>query len=164
MLKGVKTLIPIVLLIQFLSVHAEPDAVAGVESLTPEIRLLLSQEMIAIQNGMMAIIPANASGNTRKIATIAKEIKDSYILQQNLTPEQKHELHTKLPRSFIQLDKKFHYYAGMLEHVAEEKKHELIGFYFTKMAESCSQCHSRHAKHRFPEFANNKAATTGHAH
>ena len=163
MLKVSKILISIVLLTQISVSHAEPQKMKGIESLSPEIRLLLSKEMIAIQKGMMAIIPAYASGNTEEIASIAKEIKTSYILKQSLTPEQKHELHENLPSSFIQLDEKFHYYAGMLEHVAKNKKHELIGFYFAKLTESCSGCHGQHATHNFPNFRKNEE-TKAHSH
>ena len=143
--------------------HEEPNKMQGVESLSPEIRLLLNQEMIAIQKGMMAIVPAYASGNMEEVASIAKEIKNSYILAQNLTQEQRHELHNKLPTSFIQLDEKFHYYAGMLEHVAKNRKNELISFYFAKLSESCAGCHSLHAKHRFPGFEKT-TETKAHSH
>lgn len=123
---------------------------SGVESLSPELRALLSKEMLAIQEGMMAIIPAYSEGNTADIASIAKHIKESFVLKQNLTSAQKEELHNKLPASFLKLDEQFHYNAGMLQHVAEMNKTELIGFYFAQLSEACAGCHSLHATHRFP--------------
>ena len=129
----------------------KPDS-SPVESLSPELRGLLSKEMRAIQQGMVEIIPAYASGNWEKIASIAHQIKNSYILKQNLTIEQKHELHTSLPESFVKEDQRFHYLAGMLEHVASNTNAELVGFYFAKMNESCVSCHSQYATHRFPAF------------
>ena len=131
--------------------ESRPDS-SPVESLSPELRGLLSKEMRAIQQGMVEIIPAYASGNWGKIARIAHKIKNSYILKQNLTMEQKHELHTSLPESFVKEDQRFHYLAGMLEHVASNTNAELVGFYFSKMNESCVSCHSQYATHKFPAF------------
>jgi hypothetical protein len=74
-------------------------------------------------------------------------MKNGYILKQSITDEQKHELITKLPKSFFESDQKFHEYAGMLEHVAEEKNLELVGFYYSKLTESCVNCHSEYGSH-----------------
>jgi hypothetical protein len=61
-----------------------------------------------------------------------------------------------LPASFLKTDKEFHYYAGMLAHVAQVGKLELINFYFSKLTESCARCHSEHATYRFPGFSTEK--------
>ncbi len=163
MLNIAKILLTLTLATQPLLSLADAKKQAGIESLSPALRQLLNKEMIAIQEGMMTIIPAYAAGDTAQIARTAKAIKNSYVLKQQLSDEQKHELHSKLPASFIQRDEKFHYYAGMLEHVAEKNKHELIGFYFSKLAESCADCHRAYAKHKFPNFEQSKAAPL-HAH
>ena len=131
---------------------ADDHVETGVESLSPELRDLLSKEMVAIQNGMMSIVAAYASGNSEETASIAEEIKSSYILKQEMTRQQRHELHQQLPDSFIQLDQQFHSYAGLLEEAARRNNDELIGFYFSKLVESCSNCHSQHASHKFPAF------------
>jgi|SRR5690554_670333 len=122
----------------------------GVESLSPELRVLLIQEMVSIQQGMQDIIPAFASGNLSAIEKIAAQMKNSYILEQKLSDKQKHELHEKLSQAFIAKDQEFHKYAGMLEHVSQKKHTELVGFYYSKLLESCVSCHSAHATHRFP--------------
>ncbi len=132
--------------------QADDHAEKGVESLSPEVRTLLSKEMVAIQNGMMSVIGAYASGNFEEIATIARQIKNSYILKQAMSRQQRHELHQKLPKSFIHLDQQFHKYAGRLEEAATNNNDELVGFYFSKLVDSCSGCHSQHAKHKFPAF------------
>jgi hypothetical protein len=93
-----------------------------IESLSPELRQLLSQEMISLQTGMTAIIPAYVSGDWHKISDIALKMKHSYILKQTLTQSQKHEFHSNLPASFLKLDQQFHYQAGMLSHAADMKK------------------------------------------
>ena len=84
-------------------------------------------------------------------------MKNSYILKQKLTPEQVKELHSKLSPSFIEKDQEFHYLAGMLAHAAETKKPELVGFYFSKLSESCVGCHAKFALHKFPAFKSSKS-------
>ncbi len=130
--------------------HQEFESPSGVESLSHDLRDLLSQEMQALERGMMSIIPAYISGNWGEIEAIAGKIKNSYILKKSLTETQVKELHSVLPHEFIEKDKKFHYLAGMLEHAAKNRKPELINFYFSKMNESCVGCHEVFAKHRFP--------------
>ena len=122
----------------------------GVEALSHVLHHLLIKEMQALQTGMMSIIPAYISGDWAAIASTAKKMNNSYILKQNLTDSQMHELHSLLPKAFIEKDQRFHYLAGMLEHAAINEKPELINFYFSEMNESCVSCHSQFATHRFP--------------
>ena len=143
--------------------HEIEDTSSGVESLSPELRGLLVKEMLSLQSGMQAIIPAYASGNWSEIALIAEQMEHSYILQQSLTDEQKKELHSSLSDSFIGLDKQFHYLSGMLKHVAKKEKSELVGFYFSKLNDSCADCHARFATYRFPAFEK-KAGPAEHSH
>lgn len=128
--------------------YAESD----VENLSPELRALLKKEMLAIQEGMQNIVPAFAAGDLAQVADIAGKISGSFILQQNITDAQKHELHTRLSEEFVHKDQQFHEYAGMLEHVSQENHTELVGFYYSRLLESCVDCHSEHATHRFPNF------------
>ncbi len=130
--------------------HDDPVNVSGVEALSDNLRNLLSQEMQALQNGMMSIIPAYVSGNWDEIETTAGKIKNSYILKQSLTKSQVKELLSVLPHEFIEKDQKFHYFAGMLEYAAKNRKPELINFYFSEMNESCVSCHMVFATHKFP--------------
>jgi hypothetical protein len=125
----------------------------GVQALSAELRGLLSQEMQALQSGMMSIIPAYISGNWGEIETTAEKMKDSYLLKQNLTESQLKELHSVLPQAFIEQDQRFHYLAGMLEHAAKNKKTELINFYFSELNESCVNCHTVFATHKFPALS-----------
>jgi hypothetical protein len=64
----------------------------------------------------------------------------------------KKELVSKSPKRFLNLDKKFPEYGGMLEHVAEMKHTELVGFYYLQLTEACVGCHTEYAKHRFPKL------------
>jgi len=127
---------------------------SDVESLSPELRTLLKREMLALQEGMKNIVPAFASGDLEKVSDIAGRINRSFLLKQKISASQKHELHEKLPKEFIRKDQQFHKYAGMLEHVSKERHIELVGFYYSKLLESCIGCHSKFARHRFPNLSN----------
>lgn len=131
----------------------------GIEALSKGLRDLLSKEMIAIQNGMISIIPAYNSGNWPEIEMTADKIKKSYILKQSLTEEQIHELHGVLPEVFLEKDQHFHYLAGMLQRASSEKKEELVNFYFSEMNRSCLSCHSAFATHKFPALSKSKTET-----
>lgn len=117
------------------------------------IRPLLQQEMQAIQAGMMSLIPAMASGDWQKVSEVGKNIQNSYILKQHLSPQQRQHLHHHLPAAFIKKDHAFHKAAGMLAHAAEEGHIDMAQFYFYKLTTSCVDCHSDFAAPRFPNLA-----------
>lgn len=142
----IRTLTVITLFLISMFAKAESE----MESLSPELRSLISKEMRALQEGMQSILPAYVSGNLKEVARIANKIENSFILKQTISEAQKKELMAKLPKAFLSMDKKFHEYAGMLEHVAEEKHTELVGFYYSKLTEACVGCHTEYGKHRFP--------------
>ena len=129
--------------------HVNSEVTNSVESLSSDIRELLSKEMREIQKGMMSIIPAYSSGDWGKVEEIGYKIERSYIFKQSITKEQMDELHSSLPSQFIELDKQLHYFAGMLSHAAKNRKPELVGFYFSRMSELCFSCHSKFATHKF---------------
>ncbi len=158
-MKKLSQLFFLAILIPFLG-HGEEDehhpidkSHSGIVDLSPDLRDLLSQEMRELQKGMTEILPLYVSGRWAEIGSIASKMEGSYVLKQSLSEEQKHELHSKLPSAFIELDQRFHYLSGMLEHVAKMEKAELVGFYFSKMNEICVSCHTQYATHRFPALA-----------
>ncbi|MDQ7090110.1 MAG: hypothetical protein Q9M50_05625 [Methylococcales bacterium] len=83
-------------------------------------------------------------------------------MKQKLTPEQMQALHKSLPAAFIHLDHNFHRSAGMLAHVAEEKKMELVNFYVYKLTEACVQCHTHYAQQKFPALSQVSKPTKHH--
>lgn len=125
----------------------------------PEIRLseplrqALAEEMLAIQNAMMDLVPSLAAGEWSEVAKLGRRIEGSYIMKQKLSADEMEELHRALPAGFQELDSSFHEMAGMLAHVAEEGHVELVHFYFYKLNESCVTCHRRYAGQRFPAFS-----------
>ncbi len=154
-----RRLLPVFLLLIPLSLSAEtpvsseaPPAGAALQ-LPDDIRVLLNQEMQAIRKGMEALVFDVASGNWEAIRKTGDDIRSSYIMAQRLNEHQRHQLHEALPDGFKQLDNKFHHYAGMLSHVAEERDIELVHFYVYKMNEACTSCHARFAQDRFKAFA-----------
>lgn len=136
---------------------------SDVESLSPEVRALLRQEMIAIQEGMKSMVPAFASGDLNGVSAIAGKISRSFILEQNISEEQARELHQTLSKDFLAKDRQFHQYAAMLEHVSKAGHAELVAFYYSRLMESCAGCHSQHAVHRFPAFRS-APESQGHHH
>lgn len=144
----------LVFMIGSVSTSAFAQNESEVERLSPELRVLLKQEMNAIQEAMQKIVPAFVSGNYDEVSELAGKISKSFIMKQKITEPQKHELHEKLSKNFISKDQQFHKYAGMLEHVSEKRHTELVGFYYSKLLESCVGCHSEHATHQFPKLAN----------
>ena len=120
--------------------------------LSHDLSVLLNREMNKIESGMTKIIPAISAGNWDTITNIAKKIKDSFILKQKITPQQKEELHSSLPKEFIAMDRGFHSTAGKLAHAALDHDGELVNFYFYKLHEKCAMCHAQYASERFPNF------------
>ncbi len=134
--------------------HAQTNTqhASGVSELSDELRILFSQEMIALKKGLVQITEAYITGDWSTIETLALKMEQSYILRQNLSKQQMHQLHSVLSPEFIKQDQKFHYLSGMLNHAAKMEKVEMIGFYLSKMSETCVSCHSQYAVHKFPKF------------
>ncbi len=134
--------------------HHQPEPMTGHEiHLSPELGELLAREMIAIQVGMQALVPAIAAGNWSEVAAVGRQIHDSYILKQELSAAQMEELHHALPPAFIELDQSFHHSAAMLAHAAENKNADVVNFYFFKLNQGCVACHAKYAVRRFPGLA-----------
>jgi len=70
--------------------------------------------MQRIDNGMGELLSAISVGNWKTIEATASKIRHSFILKQQLTDPQLHELHDKLPDQFVRMDVRFHETAGKL--------------------------------------------------
>lgn len=141
--------------------HQKPATDHGLQ-ISPDLKKLLNQEMAAIQDGMMALIPAMSAGEWEEVATIGKNIKASFIMKQKLTEAQREELHRVLPPSFIEMDQDFHKSSGMLAHAAEMKNADVMNFYFSKLNQACVSCHAKFATNRFPGLAKTAAGDDHH--
>lgn len=132
---------------------ASPDPASGVVALSPGLRELFKLEMAGLQGAMLELVPAVASGDWEAIARTAARIRGGFVLAQQLTVEQREELHRALPAGFLDRDAEFHATAEALEHAAHRKQADLVPFYVYKLTEGCVGCHSRFAQARFPGFA-----------
>ena len=121
--------------------------------LSAEVSTLLSEEMLAIEEGIGTLMVAMAAGNWQRVAETGEEIEKSYILAQQLTPEQRDELRRVLPPRFKSLDASVHQAAGKLARAAEARDAELAVFHSYKLMEACVECHATYASDRFPGFA-----------
>jgi hypothetical protein len=123
---------------------------APVLALTPKLRAALVAEMGGIRQGMSVLAPALAMGEWETAAAQAQRIRDSYIMQQKLSPAELQELERVLPADFADRDARFHQHAEGLAHAAHAHDSELAVFYFSKMLEGCGGCHARYATHVLP--------------
>ncbi len=121
--------------------------------ISENIRNILSEEMIALQGGMVQLVPAIASGNWGFIAETASKMEASYIMNQKLTKKEIAELHRTLPHEFQRLDQEFHEMSGKLSKAAGQQDGQLVPFYFYKLVESCIACQSLYATHKFPQLS-----------
>ena len=119
-------------------------------ALSPELRQLLAKEMQLIDSGMGELLSAIAAGDWKTIEAISGKIQHSFILKQQLTDHQLHELHEKLPAEFVRMDVGFHETAGKLAAVTHHRDVELATFYYSRLVDGCVNCHAAFAPQRFP--------------
>jgi len=144
-------------------VRAEGDKHHG-DSITlgPDLLALLQAEMREITVGVQKIPVAIAQGDWETLAQTSESIRSSYIMARSLTEEQKQVLKLNLPARFKLLDSAFHERAGKLVNAAQARDFELASYHYSRLIESCAQCHSLYASEKFTGFAN--AEELGHQH
>lgn len=142
--------------------HARQRQAGAEIHLSDELSGLLTREMLAIEQGMKALVTGIPAGEWETVAEVAQQISDSFIMAQQLTPEQMEELHHALPAGFVDLDRAFHSYAAMLAHAAKMKNADVAGFYHYKLIDACVTCHRRYAQERFPGLADGPGDAHSH--
>ena len=120
----------------------------SVQSLSSDVRALLSQEMLQIEQGMHKIFSHMVRGEYKEVNKLALKIRDSFILKKKLTKAQKAQI-KQLPKAFLTLDHSFHEAAGDLANAAEFGDKDTVVEYYQKMSAKCVECHSRFATYRF---------------
>lgn len=121
--------------------------------LTPKLQDLLRREMISLEDASQQILSALVAGDDQRVAALAQQIHDSFILQQEMTPEDRKDLMAAVPEDFVQMDRRFHELSAELARAAEDGNVELQHERFRRMLEACTACHSRYATDRFPKYA-----------
>jgi hypothetical protein len=132
------------------------------QALSPELRQLLVKEMQLIDAGMGQLLSAISAGDWKSIETIATKIQHSFILKQQLTEHQLHELHGTLPGEFVRMDVQFHETAGKLAAIAADRDAELATFYYSRLVDGCVNCHAAFAAQRFPGLGADAAGEHRH--
>ena len=130
------------------SQEAEPVA----SQLTPRLRELLQQEMQAVLSASHEILDALVTADHAVVADRAQRIRESFIMEQSLTEQDKADLTAAVPPDFIELDEAFHSLAASLAEAGRAGDEALEARYFAEMVESCVACHSRFATDVFPSF------------
>ncbi len=121
--------------------------------LTPRLKELLATEMQQVSQATADLSVAIAAGERAHVKELGTKIRDSFILKQSLTDQDKQDLKGAVPAEFIALDRKFHGAAGKLAHAAEVGDDELVVFYYGRMVEACVTCHAHFAADRFSGFS-----------
>jgi cytochrome c556 len=118
--------------------------------------------MRALLEGVQSLPASIATADWARVAETGARIRQSYVLEQELTPALGKELARSLPEHFRRLDAAFHLEAKKLEAAAANHDAQLSAFHFYRLIEGCTTCHSAYASGRFPGFS--PAATSGHPH
>jgi len=153
------TKLPVISLVVLLSIGSVPVFAEEGETphqeirLSPELLNLLRAEMAEITTGVQGIASFLASADWKSIRETGIKIRDSFIMEKQLTPEQAHELERALPGEFKLLDAEFHQRAEKLAAAAEIHDSELVTFHYYRLIESCVVCHAAYASSRFPGFS-----------
>jgi cytochrome c556 len=132
---------------------AENPAQSHDLTLNPELRELLQAEMREITAGIQGVALALATADWNSIQKTGTMIRTSYIMESQLTPAQAKELEQALPERFKQMDEDFHHRAEKMATAAAAHDPEAVAFHYSRMLESCAQCHSEFATEKFPGFA-----------
>lgn len=129
---------------------AEPQSQPATASLSAETRAVLIEEMQAISQAMGRIHTAVVTGDHPTVAEEARNIHDSFVLQQELSDAQREEIGTELPPTFIAADRAFHVLAERLARAGENGNPALERLWFQEMTRACQACHTDYAGARFP--------------
>lgn len=122
-------------------------------NLTPKLRDLLRKEMLSIEQASKDILSALIAGDDARVASLAQQIHDSFILQQSMTPEDKQDLIAAVPEDFVARDRAFHELSADLAQAGRDSSREAQHAEFDRMIEACTACHAVYATDRFPMLA-----------
>lgn len=121
--------------------------------LTPKLQDLLRKEMLSVNDASQEILAALVTGDDARVAELAQQIHDSFILRQSMTPADKADLIAAVPQGFVQQDRAFHEIAATLAQAARSGDRAQQKQQFDRLIGACSACHTLYATDRFPHFA-----------
>jgi hypothetical protein len=121
--------------------------------LTPKLQGLLRQEMLSIRKASQDILAALVAGDDARVASLAQQIHDSFILRKSMSPKDRADLRKAVPDDFVQRDKELHAISEKLAQAARAGDRPLQKQLFSRMINACTACHTRYATDRFDGFA-----------
>lgn len=135
------------------SQEAAPQTQPVGPKLTEKLRDMLRREMNAVLSAGLQIQDALVRGEDARVAELAQSIHDSFILAQEMTPEDRADLRAAVPAAFVERDQAFHELTGELAAAARESDGARQRQLFGEVVTACAACHERYATDRFPAFA-----------
>ncbi len=120
--------------------------------LTETLRDMLRREMNAILGASLQIQDALVRGEDARVAELARSIHDSFILSQEMTPQDREALRAAVPQAFIERDQAFHDLTGQLAEAGRSGDDARQRKLFGEMVRACAACHESYATDRFPGF------------
>ncbi len=121
--------------------------------LTEKLLDMLRREMNSVLGASLQIQDALVRGENARVAELAQSIHDSFILAQEMTPEDRADLRAAVPAAFVERDQAFHDLTGELAAAAREGDGARQRQLFGEVVTACAACHERYATDRFPAFA-----------
>ncbi len=118
--------------------------------LPPKLRTLLIQEMHAIDEAGQQIYAAIVRGDHATVAEKAQAIHDSFIMAQQMTPEDEKALMAALPKAFLTRDEELHELSARLAEAGRKRDTARQLEKFSEMTRNCVACHQAYASARFP--------------
>jgi len=129
------------------------EAASVSPNLTLKLRDLLRKEMLSVEDASQQIVSALVAGNDARVAKLAQNIHDSFILKQEMTLQDKQNLIAAVPDDFVARDRAFHQLSAELAQAARDNDSNLQIVEFGRMIEACTGCHARYATDRFSMLA-----------
>lgn len=130
----------------------EPGTAAALDLPEP-YRELIRSEMKEVESAMGRLLGHLVRAEAREGAEVAHAVHDSFVLAQRMTAEQRRELRSLLPPTFVALDREFHHRAELLAEALEGGDFFAAAAHHAELSRACVTCHSRFATDRFPAFA-----------
>lgn len=147
--------------------EADPSAAAPAsptQQLPAELRSVFLAEMRHLEAELQMLTSAVARGDWEAVGVSADRIRSAFILERDLTDDQRRTLRATLPDDFVALDHRFHRTAERVAEAARAQDAEVAGFFTWQLLDACTGCHARYARHRFPGLVPKEASAPGHAH
>ncbi|GJM45471.1 MAG: hypothetical protein DHS20C21_23130 [Gemmatimonadota bacterium] len=110
---------------------------------------------------MGALLNHLVRGEGDQAVRIADQIRDTFLLEQELSGEELAELSSLLPEGFIKKDRSFHDTAKKLSTAADSADFASAIQHYATMTRACVSCHASYATDRFPSLAGSREQEDG---